>query len=215
MGVVLDNFGVILGGFGRTVSLTAISAVCALVVGTLLAAFRVSPIAVLRTAGATYVNVVRNTPLTLVFVIVAFGFPRLDLRLSFYLFAVIALSGYTAAFVCEAVRSGVNAVAAGQTEAARAIGLTFGQSLRLVVLPQAFRSVIPPLGSILIALTKNTAIASAFGYIEATGRISDLARDNDTALYWLFGAAILGYLVLTLGIAAVFRLLERRLVVLR
>lgn len=215
MGVVRDNFGVILGGFGQTVSLTVLSAVCALLLGTVLASFRVSPISVLRAAGATYVNVVRNTPLTLVFVIVAFGFPRLDIRLSFYLFAVVALSLYTAAFVCEAVRSGINAVAAGQVEAARAIGLTFGQSLRLVVLPQAFRSVIPPLGSILIALTKNTAIASAFGFIEATGRISDLARDNDTALYWLFGAAVVGYLVLTLGIAAVFRQLERRLVVVR
>lgn len=213
MDVLIDHLPEILRGFGRTLSLTGVAALCALVVGTLLAAMRVGPIPVLRLAGAGYVNVVRNTPLTLVFVIVTFGFPPLDIRLSFYLFAVTALATYTAAFVCEAVRSGVNAVAAGQSEAARALGLTFGQSLRLVVLPQAFRSVLPPLGSILIALLKNTAIAEAFGYTEATGLISDLARDNDTALYWLFAGAATGYLVLALLIAAAFRTVERRLAV--
>jgi glutamate transport system permease protein len=213
--VLIDHLPEILRGFARTLSLTGVAGVCALIGGTLLAAMRVSPIPVLRLAGAGYVNVVRNTPLTLIFVIVTFGFPPLDIRLSFYVFAVIALAAYTAAFVCEAVRSGVNAVAAGQSEAARALGLRFGPTLRLVVLPQAFRSVLPPLGSILIALLKNTAIAEAFGYTEATGLISDLARDNDTALYWLFAGAALGYLVLALLIAATFRAAERRLAVLR
>jgi glutamate transport system permease protein len=213
--VLLDNLPKLLDGFAETISLTAVAGLFALVVGTVLAAMRVSPVPTLRWAGAGYVNVVRNTPLTLVFVFMAFGLPRLDLGVSPFEAATLALGIYTAAFVCEAVRSGVNAVPVGQAEAARALGMTFGKTLRLVVLPQAFRSVIPPLGSILIALTKNTSIAEFFAVSEATKVFDDLVRDNPDAIYWLFAGVATGYVVLTLTIAGVFRLLEWRLVVLR
>jgi glutamate transport system permease protein len=176
---------------------------------------RVSPVPPLRLAGAAYVNVVRNTPLLLVFIIVVFGLPEVGVQLSFRLFAMLAVGVYTAAFVTEALRSGINTVGAGQAEAARSIGMTFGQTLSQVVMPQAARSVIPPLGSILIALLKNTSVAAGFGVIEATGTLRNLGRDNPQALYWLFLGIAAGYIILVLLISVVFRVLEHRLVVVR
>jgi glutamate transport system permease protein len=213
--VLIDNLPALLRGFQETIELSAASAVLALVLGTLLAAMRVGPVPTLRWAGATYVNIIRNTPLTLVFVFMAFAVPRLDFQVGPFRAAVLALGLYTAAFICEAVRSGVNAVAVGQAEAARAIGLPFIGTLRFVVLPQAFRSVIPPLGSIFIALVKNSAIAEFFAVPEATKVFDDLVRDNPDALYWIFAGVAGGYVLLTLGISAVFRVLETRLAVLR
>ena len=215
MGVLLENLGSLLEGFGRTIQLTALSAVVALILGTVLAAFRVSPIPSLRWAGAAYVNTVRNTPLVLVFAFWFFAVPRLEIHLSFFKFAVLSLAVYTAAFVCEAVRSGVNAIPTGQAEAARAIGMTFGQTLRQVILPQAFRTVIPPLGNILIALTKNTSIAAAFAVAEATSEFDDLVRDNPDAIYALFFGVAAGYVLIVLAISMSLRVVERRVVVLR
>ncbi len=215
MGALLEHLPALLKGFRHTLELTALSAVGALVIGTLLAAMRVSPVPSLRAAGAAYVNTVRNTPLVLVFAFVFFALPRLEIRFSFFQFAVLALSVYTAAFVCEAVRSGVNAIPPGQAEAARAVGMTFGQTLMTIVLPQAFRTVVPPLGNILIALTKNTSIAAAFASAEATAVFEDLVRDNPDIIYALFFGVALGYVVIVLAISAVFRLVERRVVVLR
>jgi glutamate transport system permease protein len=206
---VLDNLDVFVQGFRTTVSLTLLAAVGALVLGTLIAAMRVSPVPPLRWAGATYVNLVRNTPLTVVFFLVVFGLPEVDILLPFYRFAVIALSVYTAAFVAEAVRSGINSVAAGQAEASRSVGMTFGQTLRLVVLPQAFVNIIPPLASIFIALLKNTSIAFAFGIFEGTQAMYQLVNANGDAVIAIILAAALIYLVLALISSALFAMLER------
>lgn len=215
MDILVDNLGKILEGFQLTLVLFAGGAVVALVLGTVLAAMRVSPVAPLRWAGTTYVNVVRNTPLILVFFWVVFALPELDIRFSFRTFAITAVGLYTAAFVTEVLRSGVNTVNPGQAEAARAIGMTFGQTLAQIVMPQAVRSVIPPLGSVLIALLKNTSVASGFGVIEATGTLAELGRDFPQALSWLFFGIALGYIVLVFVLSGVFRTLERRLVVVR
>jgi glutamate transport system permease protein len=187
----------------------------ALAAGVLLAAMRVSPTPVLRGVGTSYVNVFRNIPLVVLFLITTQGIPELGVRASFFTLAVAALAAYTAAFVCEAVRSGINAVDVGQAEAARSLGMTFAQTLRLVVLPQAVRTVIPPLASILIALTKNTAIAEAFGVTEATYQLDSLVRDFPTALYALFFGIAFGYVVIVFAISGAAQVLERRLVVLR
>lgn len=215
MQTLLDNLGKILDGFQLTVIIFAGGTVLALVVGTVLAAMRVSPVPPLRWAGAAYVNVVRNTPLLLVFIIVVFGLPEVGVQVSFRNFAMLAVGIYTAAFVTEALRSGINTVGPGQAEAARSLGMTFGQTLSQVVMPQAARSVIPPLGSILIALLKNTSVAAGFGVVEATGTLRNLGRDNPQDLYWLFFGIAAGYIILVLLISVVFRVLERRLVVVR
>jgi glutamate transport system permease protein len=190
-----------------------LSSVLALALGTVLAAMRVSPIPTLRGAGAGYVEVVRNTPLTVAFLFVVFVLPQLDIRLSFFVFAVIAVTVYHAAFFCEAVRSGINAVGVGQAEAARSIGLTFIQSLRLVILPQAFRTVVPPLINVVIALTKNTSIAAAFGVLELTAVGVRLAN-ADAVIPVLVGVAAC-YLLLTLTSGWLAGWLERRVAVAR
>lgn len=209
MDAVLDNLDVFREGFTTTVSLTLLAAVGALVLGTLIAAMRVSPIPPLRWAGATYVNLVRNTPLTVVFFLVVFGLPEVDVILPFYRFAVIALAVYTAAFVAEAVRSGINSVEAGQAEASRSVGMTFGQTLRLVVLPQAFANIIPPLASIFIALLKNTSIAYAFGVFEGTQAMYQLVNANGPDVLAILLTAAFIYLALALLASALFSVLER------
>ena len=198
-------------GFIVTLQLLGWSMLIATVLGTLLAAMRVSPIAPLRAVGVSYVNIFRNTPLVVLFLIAVVGLPELGLLTgSFFWRAVTALSLYTAAFVCEVVRSGINTVQAGQAEAARAIGLTFGQTLRLVVLPQAFRNVIPPLASVYIALTKNTSVASAFGILDLTYQLSDLIEDFPGSLYWNFFSIAACYILIVAVISGAAALFERR-----
>lgn len=215
MDAVLDNLDVFVDGFTSTVTLTLLAATGALVLGTLVAAMRVSPVPPFRWAGALYVQLVRNTPLTVVFFFVVFGLPEVDVLLSFFTFAVIALSLYTGAFVAEAVRSGINSVAAGQSEASRSIGMTFGQTLRLVVLPQAFANIVPPLASIFIALLKNTSIAYAFGVFEGTQAMNRLINDFGSDVIWIIATAALIYLVLALISATLFSWLERAVTVSR
>jgi glutamate transport system permease protein len=212
---VLDNLATFRQGFVTTLALTVVATVLALLLGTLLAAMRVSPVPTLRAAGATYVEIVRNTPLTLVFFFAVFVLPQLDIRLSYFVFAVLAVTVYHAAFFCEAVRSGINAVGVGQAEAARSIGLTFTQSLRLVVLPQAFRTVVPPLINVVIALTKNTSIAAAFGVVELTAVTTRLANANSDAVIAIFLFSAILYLVLTLSSGWLAGRLERRVAVAR
>jgi glutamate transport system permease protein len=207
--VVFDNFDVFVDGFRTTVSLTLLSAMGALLLGTLIAAMRVSPVPPLRWAGAAYVQLVRNTPLTVVFFLVFFGLPEVDVKLPFFRLAVIALSLYTAAFVAEAVRSGINSVATGQAEASRSIGMTFGQTLRLVVLPQAFANIVPPLASVFIAMLKNTSIASAFFVFEGIQAMNQLIQSFGNAVIPILIAAAAGYLLLALLSSFLFGLLER------
>jgi glutamate transport system permease protein len=212
---VLDNLDAYRQGFVTTLELSVLASVLALLLGTVLAAMRVSPVPTLRAAGAAYVEVVRNTPLTLVFFFVVFVLPQVDIILPYFVFAVMALTIYHAAFFCEAVRSGINAVGVGQAEAARSIGLTFGQSLQLVVLPQAIRTVIPPLINVVIALIKNSSIAAAFAVVELTATGTRLANANGDAVIPILAGVAVCYLVLTLPSGWLAGLLERRVAILR
>lgn len=215
MGVFVDNLPRVLQGFLQTLGLLGASGLIAFVLGTLLAGMRVAPVPVLRAIGTTYVNIFRNTPLVVLFVVFVAGMPFLGVHISFFLRAVVTLSLYTAAFVCEAVRAGINSVQLGQAEAARSIGFTFGQSLSLVVLPQAIRTVIPPLASIFIALAKNTAIAEAFGVLEGTYQFAFLFNRHADSLWPLFFGTALGYIIIVFVIAGIAAVLERRLAVIR
>jgi glutamate transport system permease protein len=221
MGDIFSDYD-ILGAFWVTIQLSALSALGALVVGTVMAIFRVSPVAVLRLIGTGYVNIVRNTPLTLLMVFSILGLTFIlgltisdDLSRNAYWWAVIMLALYHAAFVCEALRSGVNTIPAGQAEAARSIGLTFSQSLREVLLPQAFRGAIAPLGSTLIALIKNTTVAAVIlGTREAAGLLAQITENEGASLATFFIFA-LGFVILTLPIGVGFTNLSRRLAVKR
>ena len=216
MSFLADNFPLLRDAFLTTLSLAVLSGVCALVLGTILAAMRVSPIPALRGLATFYVEVFRNTPLTVVFFFLAFGLVYVDVQFpTKFVTAVAALSLYTAAFVCEAVRSGINAVPPGQAEAARALGLDFRQSLTTIVLPQAFRTVVPPLGNVWIALAKNTSIAAGFAVADLTALLQRLANANADQLALVFLAVVLGYLVITLPSAWAIGVLERRLAIVR
>lgn len=220
MQTLLDNRDVLLAGFWLTIELALVSGIGSLLFGTVLAAMRVSPVPVLHSAAGVYVTTFRNTPLTLIiyFSSAALG-ANLGLEFSdtittnvFWL-SIVGLVAYTSAFICEAIRSGINTVPLGQAEAARSIGFTFAQSLRIVVLPQAFRSVIAPLGSVFIALTKNTTIATTIGAAEAAGAMRELIEVGD--VFWIFGGVAVGFVVLTLPMGLLFGAAARRLAVQR
>jgi glutamate transport system permease protein len=212
----------ILVAFWMTVRLTAVSAVGSLVLGTVLTAMRVSPLPILRTTAKTYVTVARNTPLTLVLLFSSLGVgANLGVELSdeiqtnnFWL-AILGLTAYTSAFVCEALRSGINTVPVGQAEAARSVGLGFLPTLRLIILPQAFRAVIVPLGSILIALTKNTTIALVAGVSEASVRMREMIEVYGDQVIQIFLGFAAGFVLLCLPMGLLFGWLSRRLAVAR
>ncbi|MGW3012516.1 amino acid ABC transporter permease [Streptomyces sp. NPDC001219] len=215
MNVLLDYLPEFRDGFLGTLAITASSALLALVLGVLIAGFRVSPIPPLRAFGTAWVTVLRNTPLTLLFLVAFFVVPQVLFQgASPYVLATLALGFYTSSFVCEAVRSGINTVPLGQAEAARSLGMTFSQTLGQIVLPQATRTVLPPLSSIFIALTKNSAIAGAFGYGELFN-VSKLLNDKGYAIAWIFLWTALAYLIITFALSGLFRLLERRMGVAR
>lgn len=209
MDVLTANSGVFVHGFVTTLELFALAAVGSLLLGTLLGVLRVSPVPVCRAIGTGYVTVFRNTPLTLVFFFFVFAYPLLDIvAISYFTAAVVALTVYTSAFVCEVVRSGINTVPAGQAEACRALGLSFGQLVTAVVLPQAVRAVLPPLVSTLIALLKNTTIAAGFSVAEAGAIRSVLSERGENQLVVLAWVAI-GFVVIVLLLTLLQRLLER------
>ena len=209
MNVLLDNLGLYGSAFLGTIQLFVVAAIGSLVGGLLLAAMRVSPVPVLRAFGAGYVNIVRNTPLTLVFFFFAFAYPRLAIiDLSFFTRACVALIVYTSAFVCEVIRSGVNTVPVGQAEASRALGFSFGQTLSAVVMPQALRSVVPPLTNVQIALLKNTTIAAGFSVFEAGGIYQRLSEQGYNVLIGLLWVAV-GFLILVVPLTLLQRRLER------
>lgn len=215
MDFLIDNFGLFVDAFGQTLLISVLAGLLALVLGTILAAMRVSPVAPLRGLATFYVEVFRNTPLTVVFFFIIFGLPQIDTVVSPLPGAILSVGLYTAAFVCEAIRSGINSISAGQAEAARAIGLTFSQSLREVVLPQAFRTVVPPLGNVWIAMVKNTSIAAGFFIPELSALLPRLANAAADELIATLVGIVVAYLLITLPSAYAVSRLEKRAAILR
>ncbi|MGC7099966.1 amino acid ABC transporter permease [Amycolatopsis lurida] len=217
----------ILGAFWTTIQLAALSAVGSLVWGTILAGMRVSPVPIMRGFGTAYVNVVRNTPLTVIIFFCSIGLastlainlaptdsPTFIIDNGFRL-AVLGFVAYTSTFVCESLRSGINTVPVGQAEAARALGLSFTQVLRIIVLPQAFRSVIAPLASVLIALIKNTTVASVIGVAEASLLMSEMIENESDAIILVFSVFALGFVLLTLPIGLLLGWVAKKVAVKR
>ncbi len=216
MDAVLGNLDLYVDGFLTSLRIIVVAMIGSLLLGVLIAACRVSPVPPLRAFGVFWVTTFRNTPLSVVLFFAAFGLPELGINRSFFFFGVLGLVLYTSAFVSEAIRSGINSVPAGQAEAARSIGLNFTQGLRHVVLPQALRTVVPPLGSVIIAMFKNSAVVGAFGVggdLWSTGQTLTSARGY-AALPTFIGVAV-GYLAITLPAGALLQVLERRVAIAR
>jgi His/Glu/Gln/Arg/opine family amino acid ABC transporter permease subunit len=218
--IALEFPDLFFGGFWLTIQISVLGLIGALVVGTLVALMRVSPVAPLRWIGGSYVEFFRNTPLVVQLFFLFFGLPFLGLRFSADLFenifraAFVGMALYHGAYVAEVVRGGLLAVDRGQIEAARSLGLSYSQMLREVQLPQTFRAVIPPLGNVAIALVKNTSLASAIGVTELLGA-AETVESRTFRAEEAFVAATLLYLVLTIPLGALVNLLERRLLVVR
>ncbi|MFJ5721504.1 amino acid ABC transporter permease [Streptomyces sp. NPDC093149] len=212
----------LLGAFWVTVQLTVYSALGSLIWGTLLTGMKVSPVPLMRGFATAYVNVVRNIPLTVIIVCSSLGlYQTLGITLGAsdskdinFRLSVLALIAYTSAFVCEALRSGINTVPVGQAEAARALGLSFTQVLRLIVLPQAFRAVVNPLSNVLIALTKNTTVASAIGVAEASYLMKGMI-EAEAQLILIAVVFAFGFIVLTLPTGLILGWVSKKVAVKR
>ena len=214
MGVVLDNLDRFLEGMRYTVVLTVLSFAVAAALGVVVAGFRVSPVPPLRAAGAFYVNIIRNTPLAVLFVLFFFGLTKVGLVWEPFTTAIIVLSLYTGTFVAETVRAGINSVARGQGEAARSLGMTFPQLLTVVVLPQAVRTVVQPLGSIFIALIKNSALATIIS-VSNLGKTADALATETARFVPIYLGTAVAYLLLTLPAGQAVGWLERKVAIRR
>lgn len=223
MSTILENKELIAWAFAYTIVLFVIAGLLSMVFGTVLAALRVGPVGILRRAASVYVTLVRNTPLVVVFLFFRVAGPRVgiqfnfvdivwgDLRMNnYFAAAVLSLTVYTSAFICEALRSGINAVPLGQAEAARAIGLPFSGVMQQVVLPQAFQAAVPPLASVQIALLKNTTVAGVFGIAEAFFRMGSFTNNNPGDRLGIFLAFALIFVVLVEMLSFGANRLERR-----
>ncbi|CAN7404951.1 amino acid ABC transporter permease [Knoellia locipacati] len=221
MGEILSNYDV-LAAFWGTIQLSILGTVGAMLLGTIVAILRLSPVRVFQWIGTWYVNTFRNTPLTLLMVFSILGLSFIlgiqlnttDVSSNVFRWAVVMLSVYHGAFICEALRSGVNTVPAGQAEAARAIGLTFGQSMQHVLLPQAFRGSVAPIGSTIIALIKNSTVAQVIGAGEAANLMSTII-ENEGSRFSVFLIFAIGFVILTLPLGLLFTSMSRRLAVKR
>jgi glutamate transport system permease protein len=214
--VIVENLDLFVSGYWRSLQICLYGLLGSLVLGTIVATFRVSPLPSLRSVGTSWVTVFRNCPLTVVLFFCAFGLPEIGINGSYWAFGITGLVLYTSAFVCEAIRSGINSVPPGHAEAARSLGLTFAQSLRKIIIPQAVRTVVPPLGSVVIGMFKNSAIVGAFGVGGDLFSLSDrlTSAQGYAALPVLVGV-LLGYLAITLPAGAMLSVVERKVAIAR
>ena len=220
MEIVAEFSDTYLTGLRLTLELTTYALLGSLVLGFVIALFRISPLVPLRWVGAGYVEFFRNTPLLAQLFFWGFGSPLIGVRFSsdplegLFRAATAGLITYHAAYVAEVVRSGLLSIEGGQLEAARSLGLSYPQMLRYVQIPQAVRVVVPPMGNIAIALSKNTSQASVLGVAELL-TAGELVESRTFRAAEAFAAVALLYLIITIPLAAGVNWLERRFAVAR
>ena len=215
MDAIIQSTPLFLEGLLGTLKLLGLSGVGAFLLGMVIASMRISPVPALRIFATVYTEVIRNIPLLLTLFFCAYVLPYLQVKIDFFTLAVIGLTAYTSPFIAEAIRSGFNGVPVGQAEAARSIGLRFGQTVSLVILPQAIRMVIPPLINVFIALTKNTSVAGAFFVFELFKAANTATRDFGNAVVPLLLFVALLYLMITVPLGLIAGAIEKRVAVLR
>ena len=215
MEAVLSNLDSYWLGFRTTLELLIVGGLGALLIGLIVAFMRISPVASLRWLATGYTELMRNTPLTLVFFFLAMVMPAIQMGLNFKVAAYIALAVYTSAFVAEAIRSGINGVPIGQAEAARSVGLTFDQTVFAVILPQALRMVVPPLINVFIALAKNTSVAGGFYVVELFAQSKSLTNAHGNAVIPILLGVAVCYLIITIPLGRTADWVERKVAVQR
>jgi putative glutamine transport system permease protein len=209
--VLTDYFSELSTGFWVTIRLVAISFVIAMVVGTVVAALRIAPLKPLNWVGGVFVEIFRNTPLLVLLIIAYAGLRRAGAALDPWVAATASLGLYTAAYVAEALRSGVFSVSKGQIDASLSLGLDYPRTMRYIILPQAFRTVVPHLGSLTIAMIKNSAIVGVSllavpDLLHQARLVNSRTFDTNASFFW----AAVGYLMLTVLATVAVRKLETR-----
>jgi putative glutamine transport system permease protein len=212
--VLVENLPFLLQGYRSTLYLAAVAFAASLVIGTFVATVRMAPVPLLPAIARGEVELIRNTPLLIQMSFFFLGLGSLGIRLQPFTAAALALSLYTGAYVSEVVRSGVASVGSGQMEAARSLGMGFRQMMRLVILPQAFRTVIPPMGNLMIAMVKNSAIAAAIAYPELLYN-AQILESRTFRTFEIYNGAFFAFLTITLPLSFAVSQLERRLRILR
>ena len=210
----IENFELLIQGLGITVMMALLAGVGSIVVGIFVTAARICPIPILRAAAFAYVQFFINVPLLALLILAVFALPAAGLIMPLIPTVIIVLTAYEAAYVAEAVRSGVNTVAVGEVEATRALGLTLTQSLRLVIVPQAFRAVVQPIGNVMIALAMNTALAAVVGVVELTSRVNSINLIYAQPILF-YTSAGLAYMAIALVIGLVTGWVERKVAIVR
>ena len=211
------------GAFLVNIELTLWSTLFSTILGVILVMMRISPIPSLRTVAGIYVELFKNLPLTIIMVFMVLGaYAQLKLTFSdtfstnFFWLAVTGLSLYTAAFVCESLRSGINTVPLGQAEAARALGLNFTQAAVQIILPQTFRDSVAPLGNTFIALLKNSTVAAAASVAtETSTMMSEMIEYHADQIVLIFLIFAFGYVILIIPIGMLTTYLSNKLAVRR
>lgn len=202
--VYQDSF---IDGFIMTVLVSLVALVLSLLIGTIIAVMRISRVTILEWIGTAYVEFFRNTPLVIQIFFFYFGLPSIGINLSKFAVGSLGLAFYTGAFIAEAIRAGIQSVDSGQMEAARSSGLTYVQAMNLIILPQAFKIVVPPLGNQFLNLVKNSSILAIIAGGDLMYAADEAAVDYDVIPIYLVVALL--YLIITIPLSIGINLLER------
>lgn len=208
--LIIQAFPLLLMGAGVTIEITAVSVAIGFLIGLFVGVARISRVKILRVLAAVYADCIRGTPLLVQIFLIYFALPMvIGERINPFVAAVAACGINSGAYVSEIFRAGIQSIDPGQMEAGRSLGMTWGQTMLYVILPQAVRNILPPLGNEFIAMLKDSSLVSVIGFEELTRRGQlIIAQTYGSFEIWLTVAAI--YLVMTLGIARLVALLERR-----
>ncbi|MFS3914194.1 amino acid ABC transporter permease [Bacillus australimaris] len=208
--ILTENFNLYLEGFKYTIGASVIALIGSFLIGTLIAIMRIAPLRPLNWLGTTYVEFIRNIPLLLITFVFFFGLPVLGIVADGFTAGTIALAIYTSAFIAEAIRAGIQAVPLGQMEAARASGLSYGGTMRYIILPQAIKIVIPPLGNQFINLVKNSSILGVIAGFDLMYQ-GDLIASRTFVTFDVYIFVAMFYLLLTIPLSLGVGYLERKL----
>ena len=208
--LVVNSFPLLLVGAGVTIKITALSVALGVVIGLFVGIARISRIKILRVLAAIYVDFFRGTPLLVQIFLVYFALPVITgQRVDPFVAAIVSCGINSGAYVAEIFRAGIQSIDKGQMEAGRSLGMTWVQTMRYIIVPQAFKRVIPPLGNEFIALLKDSSLVSVIGFEELTRRGQlIIAKTYGSLEIWLSVAVI--YLAMTLTISRFVAYLERR-----
>ncbi|AMQ68539.1 MULTISPECIES: amino acid ABC transporter permease [Bacillus] len=208
--ILTENFDMYMDGFLHTLLASFIALAGSFALGVLIAVMRITAFKPLQWIGTAYVEFIRNIPLLLITFVFYFGLPNVGLRLDGFQAGTIALTIYTSAFIAEAIRAGIQTVSKGQMEAARSSGFTYSQAMRYIILPQAVKIVIPPLGNQFLNLVKNSSILGVVAGLDLMYQ-ADLVSSSTLVVFDVYIFVALFYLIVTIPLSIGVHYLERRL----